>query len=62
MHALPDETHEDVVIDSIEELLEVDIDDDSLALQNVALRLGDGTVGRTIRPEAVAVLGERAVP
>ncbi len=62
VHALSDETHENVVVDSVEELFEVDVDDDPLPPQGIALRLGDGTMRRTVRPEAVAVFGERSVP
>src|SRR5439155_369100 len=57
-----DARHQAVVIDSIEELFEININYDAVAFSDIALRLGYRLMGRASRPEAVAVLGERWVP
>ena len=54
--------HEFVVINSVEELRQVDIDDELIALGDMDLRLCHHLVGRAPRPEALAVLAERRVP
>ena len=54
--------HQDVVIDSIEKFLEVQIYDDGVTRRDQLLRLLHRLMRRASRPEAVAVLGERRVP
>jgi hypothetical protein len=54
--------HEFVVIDPVEELRQVYIDNELIALGDVGLRLCHRLLGRSPRPEAVAVLAERRVP
>lgn len=46
----------------VEKLFEIQIDDDAVALGNIALRLGDRLMGGAARAKAVAVLGKRRVP
>ena len=54
--------HQQVMVDSIEEFFEVDVDHVVVALGNVLLGLGHGLLGRASRSESVAVLGKRRVP
>jgi hypothetical protein len=54
--------HQAVVIDSIEELFEIETNYYAVAFSDIALRLGYRLMGRASRPEAVAVLGEGWVP
>ena len=50
------------MIDSVEELFEIEIDHDVVALGDVTLRLGDCLLGGAPRSKAVTVLGKRRVP
>jgi hypothetical protein len=50
------------VIDPVEKSFEVEVNNDTVAFGNVALRLGYRLVGGASRTEAVAVLGERWIP
>ena len=50
------------MVNAIEELFQIDVDHHLAAILNVPLRFLDGIVRRALRPEAVAVLRERAVP
>ena len=59
-HPCRDARHQCIVIDSIEKLLEVEIDHNAVAFGNIALRLGYRLMGGTSRTEAVAVLGDLA--
>src|SRR5207302_5966075 len=54
--------HQFVVIDSIEEFFQIEIDHPSVALRNVLLRLSHGVMRRPTRSEPIAVLGERRIP
>lgn len=53
--------HQDVVIDAVEELLEIDIDHDPASGLNVGLRMNNGFLCATPRPEAIAVGTERGI-
>lgn len=57
-----DARHQAVVVRSIQKFLEIKIDDDAVAVGNVALRLGYCLMSGPSRPEVVAMLGERRVP
>ncbi len=59
---LGDPRHQAVVTHPIEELLQIQVDHDTVALGDVALRLGDRLMGRASGTEAVGVLGTRRVP
>ena len=61
-HPFRHQAHQHVVIDSIEELLQVDVHDPAMARGNMLLRARHRLMGRAVRPEAEAVLGERRVP
>src|SRR5215204_3602375 len=50
------------LLDRLEELGQVDIHDEPIAVDDVGLRLRHRLVGGTARPEAEAVLAERWVP
>ena len=50
------------MIHSIEEFLQVDIDDRAVSLRDVLLRFGHGLLCRTPRPKAVAVIRKCRVP
>jgi hypothetical protein len=54
--------HQAVVIDSVEEFFEIEINHHAVALGDVSLCLGDRLMGGTSRSEAVTVRGERRVP
>jgi hypothetical protein len=54
--------HEAVVIDSIEEFLEVEVNDDIVAFGDITLCLSYRLMGRAPRTESVTVLGKRRVP
>ena len=57
-----DPTHQFVVIDSIKELFQIEIDHPSVTLRDVLLRLSHSVMRRSTRSKPVAVLGERRVP
>jgi site-specific DNA recombinase len=57
-----DAGHEAIVVHSVEEFLEIEVNHDVVALGNVALRLGHRLMRRAPRSEAVAMLGKRRVP
>ena len=59
---LGSEPHQDVVVDSIEEFLQVDIHNNSIARRDIRLRLLYRLMRRAPRPKAKAHLGERSVP
>jgi hypothetical protein len=61
LDALVQSSHEHVVVDSVEELLEVYIHHDPLAFLDVPLRLAHRLVCVASRPEAIAVLREGGV-
>jgi hypothetical protein len=50
------------MINSIEELFQIEINHPAVALRDVLLRLGHGVMRRSTRSKSVAVLGERRVP
>ena len=50
------------MVDSIEKFLEVKINQDVVALGNIALRLSYRLMGRAPRSESIAVLGKRWIP
>jgi len=54
--------HQPVMVDSIKELFQINVDHIVVALSNVTLRLGYGLMSRASRSESVAVLGKRRVP
>src|SRR4249919_3541461 len=60
--ALGDLAHQFVVIDSIKELFQIEIDHPSVALRDVLLRLSHSVMRRSTRSKPVAVLGKRRVP
>ena len=51
-----------VVIDSVEELFEIEIDHEVVAVGDVTLRLSHRLMGGAPRSKAVTVLGKRRVP
>jgi len=55
-------SHQRIVVDPVEKFLQVKVHDPPIAVGDVALRLGDRLMGRAIRPEPVALRGERRVP
>ena len=55
-------THQFVVIDSIEKLLQIEIDAPAATFGDVLLRLCHRLMSRPSRPEPVAVFGKRPVP
>ena len=57
-----DPSHQDIVVDSIEEFLQIQIHHDPITVAHVVLRLGYRLVGRPFRPETVAELRKRRVP
>src|ERR1017187_1370588 len=59
---LGDLTHQFVVIDPIEKLLEIEINAPAAAFGDILLRLCHRLMGRPSRPEPIAVIGERPVP
>src|SRR4029077_12048600 len=54
--------HQFVMIDSIEEFFQIEVDHPSVALRNVLLRLSHGVMRRPTRSEPLAILGERRIP
>src|SRR5229473_3564827 len=54
--------HQFVMIDSIEEFFQIEVDHPSVALRDVLLRLSHGVMRRPTRSEPIAVLGERRIP
>src|SRR5271155_3464299 len=62
LDALRNLAHQFVVIDSIEEFIQIEVDHPSVALRNVLLRLSHGMMRRPTRSEPIAVLGKRRVP
>ena len=54
--------HQFVVIDSIEEFLQIEINHPAVALGDIVLRLSHRLMRRPPRSEPVAVWGERSVP
>src|SRR6185312_10005854 len=62
LDALGDLAHQFVVIDSIKELFQIEIDHPSVTLRDVLLRLSHSVMRRSTRSKPVAVLGERRVP
>jgi site-specific DNA recombinase len=54
--------HEFVVIDPVEELRQIYIDNELIAVGDIGLRLRHRLLGRASGPEAVTVLAERRVP
>src|ERR1017187_8957587 len=54
--------HQFVMIDSIEEFFQIEVDHPSVALRHVLLRLNHGVMSRPTRSEPIAVLGERRIP
>ena len=61
-HPLGHAGHQAVLVDSVEEFLEVDVNHHVVAVGDVRLCLGYGLMCRTSRTESIAVLGERRVP
>jgi hypothetical protein len=57
-----DAGHQDVVVNSVEEFFEIEINDDVVALGNVSLRLSHRLMGRAPRAESVTMLRKRWVP
>src|SRR5215510_8614269 len=51
-----DARHQNVVIDSVEKFLEIQVDHDVVAFGDIPLRLGHRLMGRTSRTETVAML------
>jgi Sulfatase-modifying factor enzyme 1 len=62
LDALGNLAHQFVVIDSIKEFFQIEIDHPSVALRDVLLRLSHGMMRRPTRSEPIAVLGERRIP
>ncbi len=60
--ALGDLTHQFVVIDSIEEFLQIEVNAPAVAFGDILLRLCHRLMSRPPRPEPVAVIGKRPVP
>ena len=54
--------HQAVVLNSVEEFLQIKIDDDIVTLDHIALGLGYSLMSRAPRSEAVAVLGKCRIP
>ena len=54
--------HQRVVVDPVETRFQVDGHHPPIARGNIALRAGHGLMRRAVRPETVALLGERPVP
>src|ERR1700737_906121 len=62
LDALGKLAHQFVMIDSIKELFQIEINHPSAALRNIPLRLSHGVMRRPTRSEPIAVLGERWIP
>jgi integrase len=60
--AFRDLAHQLVMIDSIEELFQIEINHPSVALRDLLLRLRHGVMRRSTRSKPVAVSGKRRVP
>jgi hypothetical protein len=50
------------MVDPIEELFQIEINDPSVALRDILLRLGHGVMCGATRSEPIAVLGKRRIP
>ena len=61
-HPLGHQPHQDVVIDPVEELLQVEVDDEVEAREDVLLRAPDRLMGRASGPKPVARIREVGVP
>ena len=61
-HPLGHQSHQDVVIDPVEELLQVEVNDEVEAREDVFLRTLDRLMGRASGPEPVARIRETRVP
>ena len=61
-HTLCHQTHQDVVVDPIEELLQIEIDHDGVARPDVFLSAPYRLMGRASGPEPVARIRETSVP
>ena len=55
-------SHQSVLVDTVEEFFEVDVNHDTVALSNIRLCLSHRLMGRAPRAEPVAVFGKRRVP
>src|SRR3989338_5220367 len=62
LHSLHDKTHEDVMVDPVEEFLQIDVDDHLVSALDVPLHFLDRAVRTSLRTETVAVLRKRGVP
>src|SRR5215831_10926129 len=60
--ALGNLRHQFVVLHSIEKFLQIEINDPTITLRDVLLRLGYSLMSRSTRSKTVTVLGERRVP
>ena len=54
--------HQDVMVDSIKEFFQIDVNHPVVAFGDIGLCLSHGLMGRATRSEPVAVLRERRVP
>ena len=61
-HSRGDARHQAIVTDSVEELFEIEIDHDVVAVGDVTLRLSHCLMGGAPRSKAVTVLGKRRAP
>src|SRR5215207_8751905 len=62
LDAFGDLAHQFVMIDSIEELFQIEINHPAVACSDILLRLSHGVMCRSARSEPIAVLGKRRVP
>jgi site-specific DNA recombinase len=62
LDAFGDLAHQFVMVDSIEEFFQIEINHPAVALRNILLRLCHGVMRRPTRSEPIAVLGERRIP
>lgn len=62
LHPFGHQTHQDVVVHSIEELLQIKIDDDVAAVSNELLCGGHGLMRRASGPEPIARRREGRIP
>src|SRR5215475_225506 len=60
--ALGNLSHQFVVLDSIEKFLQIEIDDPTIALRDVLLRLGHSLMSRSTWSKTVTVIGKGRVP
>ena len=61
-HALGHQSHQEVVIDPVEELLQIKVDHDAQARADVLLRAPHRLMGRASGPKPVARIREASVP